>query len=1303
MTIDPNQASNVDAPLTFEYAMTPQQRRLWAACATPTSRYNAAFRVEIAGKLTPELLRKAVIRIVQRHEALRSSCQATSNGPVIVVHDAASPALYHGVFEYLHETDLSGVGEADKERHVERISTSESRFMFDLLKPNAYRFHLLRLRDELFILTMTFHQIFIDGWSTELIIKEMAQQYAALAAGQEYELPVPSLQPADHAGWLNARLADPTVIDEARHLLGDFKDYRRFDVLTDRDASPRSDASHIVTHAVSPDIAVALADTSKATGRTAFVIAATACVAALHRLTGRMDVTIGAPMSGRNTPEIEPIIGTTVDTILLRVPVLPNSALSEIHDRVALLTADALARPALPLEFLCDLARERGDAIPEPAYSVGLLCQQAFGGNTGAMTTFYGCTLRTLPSISSGPLHDLFFFVVQRETGWRASLEYRSDKFSESEAQYFLDVFYRMFVATIRAPATRLADVSIPPVSSDVVSLADCAASKPSDDEDTFLVPASACQSRFFRLAQLLPDSAAFNLPACMDVKGPLNVAALGRSLRTLAERHEALRTGFCETDGVVYQRVQNEPSLELNVRILSDASIEDVAREMAVEGRRPFAGLQKPPVRALLLQLTAEHNILILTAHHIVADAHSLGLLERDVWAAYAQFAAGSEATADVPAIQYVDYAAAQNAWLSETAASAHRAFWLENLKGPLPIADIPMDREPIPGRRGETAVAIQAIPEKVLQRLQAFCASQGLTAYQVTAAAFTAFVADISGCRDILFGSPVANRSEDTQGVVGPFSGILPVRTNLTGCSTLQDVLQRSCETSVECFEHAQYPFDLLLEDLEAPSRKGRTPLFQLFFVYQNAYVVDVTAGDVVVAPCKPVGIDAPHELKFGLIKRPLGLELHVEYQRQLFADATVSRYMERFLQLLSDIVDGNTDHKIRFNRTPQLAETAPAKATAQTTEAARSPTEQFMVEQFCSVLRQPDVCRTSNFFDCGGQSIGAVRLFHAINQRYGLSLAISSLLQNPTPETLASTVEDMQMGRVRELSGGPAYRFLVPIRENSGTTHLPLYICAGAGGNVLNLRDLAGAMSAHVPIVGLQARGLKEGEEPHASFEEMARDFLEEVRRYQPKGPYFFGGYSAGGVAAYEMAQQLTAVGQHVGLVVLFDTIPPSNPRLSFADKLKWRANGFQQKGVSLIVDTGTSRLWRDLERLKKAIGKSPRTAAECQLEAAISQCYQSYALKPYRGRVLLLRPPLQVDCTLDDGRAVASDGTVVRLDNYWTDYATDLAIDVVSGGNHFNYLEGPNAVAVATSILRYLQPQLGDLQRTENEMI
>jgi thioesterase domain-containing protein len=119
----------------------------------------------------------------------------------------------------------------------------------------------------------------------------------------------------------------------------------------------------------------------------------------------------------------------------------------------------------------------------------------------------------------------------------------------------------------------------------------------------------------------------------------------------------------------------------------------------------------------------------------------------------------------------------------------------------------------------------------------------------------------------------------------------------------------------------------------------------------------------------------------------------------------------------------------------------------------------------------------------------------------------------------------------------SSKPPFRALVAVQR--GGDRLPFFCVHGAGGNVLNFRDLARAMHPEQPFYGVQASGIDGVSPPHETIEEMAEAYVAEIRELQPGGPYLLGGYSGGGIVAFEMARRLTALGQEVGLLAFIDT--------------------------------------------------------------------------------------------------------------------------------------------------------------------
>ncbi|HEX6865428.1 MAG TPA: thioesterase domain-containing protein, partial [Thermoanaerobaculia bacterium] len=170
------------------------------------------------------------------------------------------------------------------------------------------------------------------------------------------------------------------------------------------------------------------------------------------------------------------------------------------------------------------------------------------------------------------------------------------------------------------------------------------------------------------------------------------------------------------------------------------------------------------------------------------------------------------------------------------------------------------------------------------------------------------------------------------------------------------------------------------------------------------------------------------------------------------------------------------------------------------------------------------------TDHFFDLGGHSLLAIRLAARIRERFGRDLPLGALLAAPTLEQQAALLR--QEG---PLSAG----ILVPLRTGTGTR--PLFLVHAAGGNALCYLDLARRLEIDRPVYGLQSPGLA-GEVPPGKVEEMAARYVREVRVAQPEGPYLLGGWSSGGVVAFEMARQLVAAGEEVERVILIDSLAP-----------------------------------------------------------------------------------------------------------------------------------------------------------------
>lgn len=341
--------------------------------------------------------------------------------------------------------------------------------------------------------------------------------------------------------------------------------------------------------------------------------------------------------------------------------------------------------------------------------------------------------------------------------------------------------------------------------------------------------------------------------------------------------------------------------------------------------------------------------------------------------------------------------------------------------------------------------------------------------------------------------------------------------------------------------------------------------------------------------------------------------------------------------------------------------------------------------------------------NFFDLGGHSLVAVRLFGMIRKTYGVDLPISVLFEAPTIAQCAQIIEQLQgAGNAkveesdRDATSVELTRFthLVPMLVTKRRHATPLFICAGMFGNILNLRHLAMHVGQDRPVYGLQARGLYGDQLPHENFEDMARANLEEVRQVQPHGPYLLAGFSGGGIVAFEMARLLVDAGEQVAQVVLLDTPYPVDVPLSLTDRITMRLQDIQREKGQFTTRWLRGKIeWSRKQRLKAL--QAPPKAEDFHndiIQAAFLRSLAAYRGRKYGGRVLLLRPPLSVSYNLRDGRLLNSERSLLREDNGWRPLVNDLEIVEVPGDHDSMVLE-PNVRVLAN----YLRQELKRAER------
>ncbi|HYN20898.1 MAG TPA: condensation domain-containing protein, partial [Thermoanaerobaculia bacterium] len=415
--------------------------------------------------------------------------------------------------------------------------------------------------------------------------------------------------------------------------------------------------------------------------------------------------------------------------------------------------------------------------------------------------------------------------------------------------------------------------------------------------------PLSFAQQRLWFLAQLRPDDPSYNVAAAVDVRGRLAVPALAEAFRRVAERHETLRTTFEVAAGQPTQVVQAhgpEPPLPaIDLEALAQGAEAEGERLARAAAARPFDLERGPLLRTFLVRLDPDRHLLVLTLHHLVGDAWSIGVLIREISALY-RAALGQPASVPPLPVQYADFAVWQREKLQ---GDAPLAWWMERLKGAPPELELPADRPRPPVSSGRGARHRLALPTDTVTGLQAVARSEETTLFVVLLAGFQALLRRWTGQEDVVVGTPFANRRRlEIQGLIGFFVNTLPIRTDLTGRSSFRELLRQVREHVLSAHAHQDLPFERIVEELRPERAAGRNPFFQVVFAFQNVPLPALELPGLELTARHIDSATAMFDLTLDLAEQADGIQGWLEYATDLFAPTTAARFAAQWRNLLA-----------------------------------------------------------------------------------------------------------------------------------------------------------------------------------------------------------------------------------------------------------------------------------------------------------------------------------------------------------------------------------------------------------------
>ncbi|QOH70302.1 non-ribosomal peptide synthase/polyketide synthase [Pseudomonas putida] len=483
-------------------------------------------------------------------------------------------------------------------------------------------------------------------------------------------------------------------------------------------------------------------------------------------------------------------------------------------------------------------------------------------------------------------------------------------------------------------------------------------------------LPVSYAQQRQWFLWQLEPHSSAYHIPMVLRLNGSLDRAALQHSFDALVERHETLRTRFVESDQGIVQVIERSAARVIAHERLADEAT--LGARVAEEIRLPFDLARGPLLRARLLELAADDQVLVLTQHHIVSDAASMQLMVGELIDGYTRYREGDAAPLPALALQYADYARWQREWMEAGERERQLAYWVGQLGSEQDVLALPLDR-PRPAEQSYRGAQLDlAVPSALKDGLEALARRQGATLFMVLLASFQALLHRYSGQRDIRVGVPVANRNRvETEGLIGFFVNTLVLRADIDPRQPFGVLLQQVRQAALGAQAHQDLPFEQLVDAL-APTRSlSHSPLFQVMFNHQAAALAPVRAVPGLAVQAMAWDNDTTQfDLSLDTCETAEGLSASLIYATDLFDHATIVRLGEHWLNLLQAIVEQPHQPVAEL---PLLA----AAERERTLVTWNATAEQYPLQQSIQQLIEAQVQRTP---DAPALAFGEVRLSYA-----------------------------------------------------------------------------------------------------------------------------------------------------------------------------------------------------------------------------------------------------------------------------------------------------------------------------------
>ncbi|MEH1986389.1 non-ribosomal peptide synthetase [Nostoc sp.] len=1175
----------------FVFPTSFAQQRLWFLdqLAPGNPFYNVSTALHLTGSLNFTALKQTFNEIVRRHETLRTRFIMVDQQPV----QAIAPSLTIP----LPLIDLRNFDSPERDTRVQQIVTQEAQHPFNLTIGPLLRVKLLQLDEVEYLLLLNLHHIVADGWSIGVLIRELGVLYKAFAEDKRclttsYSLstllPELPIQYADFAQWqrewLQGVAANGTSPLQSQlvywqkqlngiSVLNLPTDRLRPAVPSYRGAKQFLELPHSLTQA--------LETLSAQEGVTLFMTMLAAFQTLLYRYTQQEDIAVGSPIANRNRSELEGLIGFFVNSLVLRTDFSAKATFRELLNRVREITLEAYSHQDLPFEKLVEELHPERDLSYHPFFQVVFSLQ-----NTPIETLeLSGLTLSLFDFDSKTAKLDLEFHLWQDLESLKGQMVYSTDLFDDKTITRMLGHFQTLLESIVANPEQRISALSLLTVQERQELLIDW-----NDTKRDY--SGNKCFHQLFEAqVEETPDANALVFDDEQLSYKELNIRSnqLAHYLKKLGVVPDVLvgiyverslvmiiaLLGILKAGGAYLPLDPSLPQERLNF-ILEDAQVSVLLTQEKL--LKHFEDFLNPIICidkdwATITQHSKENPSSVVKSDNLAYVIYTSGSTGKPKGVLLQHQGLSNLAASQIDVfniqpinriLQFASLSFDASIFEIVMALQTGATLYLANKESLLP-------RQPLLKLLREKAITHITLPPAVLAVLATeslpalqtiICAGESCTddivkrwwnsqrrffnAYGPTEATVWSTVAEIS---HIIEKPPIGRPIPNTQIYILD-KHLQPLPIGITG--ELYIAGEGLAQGYLNCPELTTEKFVPNPFNDKKGARLYKTgdlaryrPDGNIEFLGRIDNQVKIRGFRIELSEIETVL--SKHQ---SVQKAVVIVKENISGNKYLVAYIVLNVEMQNFSSLLRKFLKEKLPEYMlpkAFVMLDSLPLTASGKVDRlalteldspasglidKTFIAPRTSTESTLAKIWAEVLNIEHVGIYDNFFDLGGDSLLTVRLMKQIHKHFERELPLSSLFLNPTIESLATSLSSQG----DSLPWSP----LVPIQPAGSS---PAFFCVHPiFGVVFPYYELAQNLGKNQPFYGLQPIGLDGESSPLTRIEDMAAHYIEALRRVQPKGPYFLGGWSFGGWVAFEMAQQLQKSGEEVALLAVLDTLAP-----------------------------------------------------------------------------------------------------------------------------------------------------------------